>query len=262
LEGCYGGKTAKLHNNLEGLGQFANHTCCDEHWNANLEVATIEHEKDTDIIPMVILRVRGDIKKDTEILTRYCNQQKDAWLNIFEYQWCACTNHTRLVMPPQTETVVTIITERLSQVSDKTFRENWDLQITTIPHHSRSQERSERVEEDYPEWEMDNMDWNELEQFPVKGAITRIIQLEETSSPLQNTPPHPRQVTRQSTFEDQLHASTNHKLGKTPNPTEATHSEPTNTTGSPMKLSGKTSWVNKDPQITTTPHHSCKEERR
>jgi len=34
-------KHLKLHNETEGLGQLANHTCCDMHWNANLEVAAI-----------------------------------------------------------------------------------------------------------------------------------------------------------------------------------------------------------------------------
>jgi len=36
-------KHLKLHNETEGLGQLAKHTCCDIHWNANLEVAAIEH---------------------------------------------------------------------------------------------------------------------------------------------------------------------------------------------------------------------------
>ena len=29
-------KTLELHNKTKGLGQLANHTCCDVHWNANL----------------------------------------------------------------------------------------------------------------------------------------------------------------------------------------------------------------------------------
>jgi len=38
------------------------------HWNANLEVAVIEHHEDNNIVPMAILRARKDIEKDTEIL--------------------------------------------------------------------------------------------------------------------------------------------------------------------------------------------------
>ena len=30
-------KSPKQHNAVEGVGQLANHTCCDVHWNANLE---------------------------------------------------------------------------------------------------------------------------------------------------------------------------------------------------------------------------------
>jgi len=63
-------KHLKQHNAMEGVGQLANHTCCDIHWNANLEVAAIEHYEETEILPMGILRARKDIEKDTEILTR------------------------------------------------------------------------------------------------------------------------------------------------------------------------------------------------
>ena len=48
------------------------------HWNANLEVASIEHYEETDIEPMGILRARHDIEQDTEILTRYWHKKKDA----------------------------------------------------------------------------------------------------------------------------------------------------------------------------------------
>jgi len=34
-------KILKTHNGVEGLGRLANHTCCDVHWNANLEVTAI-----------------------------------------------------------------------------------------------------------------------------------------------------------------------------------------------------------------------------
>ena len=95
-------KNLKLHNNMEGLGQLANHTCCDEHWNANLEVAAIEHEEDTNITPIAILGARRDIEKYTEILTRYWHQEKGAWRSIFECKCCACTNHTMMAMPTPT----------------------------------------------------------------------------------------------------------------------------------------------------------------
>ena len=42
-------KSLKQYNTVEGVGQLANHTCCDIHWNANLEVASIEHSEETDI---------------------------------------------------------------------------------------------------------------------------------------------------------------------------------------------------------------------
>jgi len=140
---------------MEGLGQLANHTCCDELWNANLEVAAIEHEEDTNITPMAILRARRDIEKDTEILTRYWHQEKDAWRSTFECKCCACTNHTMMPMPTPTETVDTITTEGLAQVSDKTLGEIQGLEIATIPHHGCSHDCSVRAEEDYPESEMD-----------------------------------------------------------------------------------------------------------
>jgi len=60
-------KHLKQHNALEGVGQLANHTCCDIHWNANLEVAAIDDCEETEIQPMGILRARHDIEKDTEI---------------------------------------------------------------------------------------------------------------------------------------------------------------------------------------------------
>jgi len=59
-------KQLKRHNAIEGTGQFANHTCCDVHWNANLEVASIDHHEETATEPMGILRARQDIEIDTE----------------------------------------------------------------------------------------------------------------------------------------------------------------------------------------------------
>jgi len=75
-------KHLKQHNAMEGLGQLANHTCCDIHWNANLEVAAIDHYEETELVPMGILRARKDIEKDTEILTRYWHKEKDAYIRM------------------------------------------------------------------------------------------------------------------------------------------------------------------------------------
>ena len=84
-------KSLKKHHSIGGVGQLANHTCCDTHWNANLEVASIEHYEETGVEPMGILRARHDIEQDTEILTRYWHNKKDAWQNIFVCECCACT---------------------------------------------------------------------------------------------------------------------------------------------------------------------------
>jgi len=57
-------KNLRQHNETEGSGQLANHTCCDIHWSANLEVAAIEHYEETEIVPMAILRARREIEKN------------------------------------------------------------------------------------------------------------------------------------------------------------------------------------------------------
>jgi len=103
-------KHLRQHNETEGLGQLANHTCCDIHWNFNLEVAAMEHYEETEVVPMAILRPRRDIEKDLEILTRYWHKEKDAWQNIFECECCACTNHTGTTTNPMAETADTTAT--------------------------------------------------------------------------------------------------------------------------------------------------------
>ena len=60
-------KQLKQQNTTDGLGQFANHTCCDSHWNANLENAAVDHHEETTSEPMGILRAKKDIEPDTEI---------------------------------------------------------------------------------------------------------------------------------------------------------------------------------------------------
>ena len=63
-------KHLREHNEMEGVGHLDNQTCCDIHWNANIEVAAIEHHEETEKTPMAVLRARRDIEKDSEILTR------------------------------------------------------------------------------------------------------------------------------------------------------------------------------------------------
>jgi len=146
-------KHLKLHNEMEGLGQLANHTCCKIHWNANLEVTAIEHYEDTYIVPMAILRARKDIEKDTEILTRYWHKEKDAWQNIFECQCCACTNNTGTTITTPEETADRTTIEDPVPTADYTPRKMQDLQITPISRHESSQDRAARDMQDYPESE-------------------------------------------------------------------------------------------------------------
>jgi len=54
---------------------------------------------------MAIVRARKDIEQDTEILTRYWHKEKDAWQNIFECEYCACTNHIGMTINTPVETV-------------------------------------------------------------------------------------------------------------------------------------------------------------
>jgi len=122
---------------------------CDIHWNANLEVAAIEHYEDTDIVPMAILRARKDIEKDTEILTRYWHKEKDAWQNLFECQCCACTNHTGMTINTPVETADMTTIEDLVPTVDYTPRKMQDLS-TPISCHESSQNRSARDKQDYP----------------------------------------------------------------------------------------------------------------
>jgi len=136
-------KNLKIHIVVEGLGQFANHTCCDTHWNTNLEVVAIERKEDTHTAPMALLCARCDIEKGTEILTRYWHQDKDAWQNIFDCQCCACAAHRVEDTPISTECAqdtTTITTEFPVQASDIIPWDNTDTQMTTVPHHGRSEE--------------------------------------------------------------------------------------------------------------------------
>jgi len=176
-------KHLKLRNEMEGLGQLANHTCCDIHWNANSEVAAIEHYEDTDIVPMAILRARKDIDKDTEVLTRYWHKEKDAWQNIFECQCCACTNHTGMTINTPVETTDMTTIEDPVPTAHYTPRKMQDLEIAPISWHESSQDRSARDKQDYTESEMDDWDWDELEASAFKETTTA------TKRPVKTPPP-------------------------------------------------------------------------
>jgi len=155
-------KHLKQNNEMEGLGQLANHTCCDIHWNANLEVAAIEHCEETEIVPMAILRARKDIEKDTGILTRYWHKEKDAWQNKFECDCCACTNHTGTTTNPPVTVNMKVIDDTVLTV-DHTPRERQDLEMTG---HEPNQDHSASNKQDDPDSEMDDWDWDEMEASP------------------------------------------------------------------------------------------------
>jgi hypothetical protein len=94
------------------------------------------------------------------------HKEKDAWQNIFEYECCACTNHTgNTTKPPETADR----TARDDTVSrtDHTPRERQDL---ARPDHDHSASNKQ----EYPESEMDDWDWDELEASPFKGTTSPI----------------------------------------------------------------------------------------
>jgi len=165
---------------MEGLGQLANHICCDIHWNANLEVAAIEHHEETEIVPMAILRARKDIEKDTEILTRYWHKEKDAWQNIFECECCACTNHTGTTTNPLAETADMTAIEDPVLIVDYAPRKRQDLEN---PGHDPSQDHSASNKQDYPDSQMDDWDWDAMEASPFKGTATAIKRPTELPPP-------------------------------------------------------------------------------
>jgi len=152
------------------VGQLANHTCCDVHWNANLEVVAIDHHEETAIEPMGILRARQDIEKHTEILTRYWHTTKDAWHNILQCQCCACTNHTANI-PDPLATADTVAVEDTTSTTDHLPRKRLDLEELK---HEPNQDNSAGIKQEYPESEIDDWDWDEMEAPPSKGTTTSI----------------------------------------------------------------------------------------
>jgi len=170
-------KSLRQHNTVEGVGQLANHTCCDIHWNANLEVASIEHYAETDIEPMEILRARHDIEQDTEIWTRYWHKKKDARQNIFKCECCACTNHTRYMPDPPATTE----TKPAVETAPSTGHSPNIRQVPTKESQEPTQDNLAGNKQEYPDSEIDAWDWDKLEAFPPTG----------TSQPIQSptTPP-------------------------------------------------------------------------
>jgi len=101
-----------------------------------------------------------------EILTRYWHKEKDAWQIIFGCECCACTDHIgNTTNPPETADR----TARDDTVSrtDHTPRERQDL---ARPDHDHSASNKQ----EYPESEMDDWDWDELEASPFKGTTSPI----------------------------------------------------------------------------------------
>jgi len=117
---------------------------------------------------MGILRARKDIEKDTEILTRYWHKEKDAWQNIFECECCACTDHTGN-MPDHPATADTTAVEGTVSTTDHTPRKRQDLEMR---NHEPNQDNFVRNKQEYPESEIDDWDWDELEASAFKGTTT------------------------------------------------------------------------------------------
>ena len=132
---------------------------------------------------MAILRATKDIKKDTEILTRYWHKEKGAWQNIFECQCCACTNPTGMTINTPAETADMITIKDPVPTVDYTPKKMQDLEIAPISCHKSSQDRSARDMQYYPESQMDDWDWNELEASPFKETTTTTKRSEKMPPP-------------------------------------------------------------------------------
>jgi len=161
---------------------------------------TTRRQRQSQWCAMGILRARQDIEIDMEILTRYWHTKKDAWHNIFECQCCACTNHTGYAPDPlatadTTATVDTMLTP------DHLPRKRQDPEELT---HESNQDNSAGSKQEYPESEIDDWDWDELEASPSKGTTTS-IQPQKQSSPLKSN----NGTNRGPTCEDYL----NHAAG-------------------------------------------------
>ena len=107
---------------------------------------------------MGVLRAKYDIEQDTEILTRYWHNKKDAWQNIFVCECCACTNHTRHVPdPPELEAQPANWTALIPDhppSSDLDFPATLQQPSLHVPMS---------IQQDYPESDTDAWDWDVLE---------------------------------------------------------------------------------------------------
>jgi len=164
-------------------------------------------------------------------------------------------------MTTPTETADMTTTEDPAPALGYIPKEVQGLEIDPTSHHRGSKDCSARAEEDYPESEMDDWDWDDLEQSPLKEPITRIKLREKTPSPSQNTSPHSGQDTLQRNSEGQQDKSTNHNPGGLPNPIDGNPRVVTNTTVRTMQPM-ETPLINKDPLLTTTIHYNHEEEGR
>jgi hypothetical protein len=117
---------------------------------------------------MEILRARQDIEKDTEILARYWHKKKDAWQNIFECECCACTNHTGNRPDPLAIADTTAV-EDTAPTTGHFSRKRQDLEML---NHEPNQDNFAGNKQEYPESEIDDWDWDELEASPFKGTTT------------------------------------------------------------------------------------------
>jgi len=130
---------------------------------------------------MAILQARKDIEKDVEILTRYWHKEKDAWQNIFECQCCVCTNHTGTTITAPTETADTATTNDPGPVLGYTPRATQDSEIAPTSHQGGSHQCSARAEEEYPESEMDDWEWDDLEHGTHNVATNLTVRTRQTS---------------------------------------------------------------------------------
>jgi len=71
---------------------------------------------------------------------------------------------------PMATADMTAIDDMVS-IADHTPRERQDLEM---PNHEPNQDYSARNKQEYPESEMDDWDWDELEAPPFKGTTTSI----------------------------------------------------------------------------------------
>jgi len=69
---------------------------------------------------------------------------------------------------------------------DYTSRKMQDLEIAPISCHESNQDRSARDKQDYPDSEMDDWDWDEMEASPFKETTTAIKRPVKTPPPTEN----------------------------------------------------------------------------